>query len=226
MTTNIITAAMLFCCLAPQLASCQDSPDIIKNIDQQLKEGKTTISKILSTDSLMYLHSLTSFREIIKANAKAENIKIVTNKEPGTRITVKGFMVNKKDERQKNVLIYFYHTDDRGWYSDTGVHVLTNSGDFNHARLFGYLKTNDKGGFSFETIRPNGYPGSDFAGHIHLQFWDASMRTLHGPGEFQFDEDPRMTPVRKARSQAGGYLVSKNTGTAENLVYEYKVIVE
>jgi protocatechuate 3,4-dioxygenase beta subunit len=222
---KIITAAFLLCSILPQMASCQNSIDAISNIDQQLKEGKTTITKILSSDSLMYLHSLTPFREVIKANAKAEKIKIVTDKEPGTRITVTGLVVNKKGEPQKNVLMYFYHTDDRGWYSDTGVHVLTNSGDFKHARLFGYLKTNDKGEFSFETIRPNGYPGSDFAGHIHLQFWNGNMKSLHGPGEFQFDEDPRMTPERKARSLADGFLVTKNTGTAENMVYVFKVVV-
>jgi protocatechuate 3,4-dioxygenase beta subunit len=174
----------------------------------------------------MYLHSLTPFRDVIKANTKAEKIRVVTDKEPGTRITVTGLIVNKNGEPQKNVLMYFYHTDDRGWYADTGVHVLTNSGDFKHARLFGYLKTNDKGEFSFETIRPNGYPGSDFAGHIHLQFWNENMKTLHGPGEFQFDEDPRMTPNRRAASLADGYLISKNTGTAEKMVYVYRVVVE
>jgi len=225
MTKNIITAFLL-CSIIPQMAACQNSGDAISNIDQQLKQGKTTITKVLSSDSLMYLHSLTPFREVIKANAKAEKIRIVTDKEPGKRITVSGLVVNKSGEPQKNVLIYFYHTDDRGWYADTGVHVLTNSGDFKHARLFGYLKTNDKGEFSFETIRPNGYPQSDFAGHIHLQFWDENRRTLHGPGEFQFDEDPRMTPSRKAASLADGYLISKNTGTAEKMVYVYKVIVE
>lgn len=140
------------------MASCQNSGDAITNIDQQLKEGKTTITKILSSDSLMYLDSLTSFREMLKANAKAEKIKIVTDKEPGLRTTVTGVVVNKSGEPQKNVLMYFYQTDDRGWYADTSVHVLTNSGDFQHARLFGYLKTNDKGEFSFETIRPKVTP--------------------------------------------------------------------
>ncbi len=224
--TKIITAALLLCSIIPQMAACQNSGDAISNINLQLQQGKTTITKILSSDSLMNLHSLTAFREVIKANAKAEKIKIVTEKEPGTRITVNGMVVNKKGEPQKNVLIYFYHTSDKGWYSDTGVHILMNSGDFNHARLFGYLKTNEQGEFTFETIRPSGYPKSDFAGHIHLQFWNKDMRTLHGPGELQFDEDPRMTPARRARSQADGYLISKNSGTAESMVYVYKIIVE
>lgn len=225
MTKNIITAFLL-CSTIPQMAACQNSGDAISNINLQLQQGKTTISNILSSDSLMNLHSLTPFREVIKANAKAEKIKIVTNKEPGTRITVNGLVVNKKGEPQKNVLIYFYHTSDKGWYSDTGVHILMNSGDMNHARLFGYLKTNDKGEFSFETIKPSGYPKSDLAAHIHIQFWNENQRTLVGNGELQFDDDPRMTPARRARSLAEGYLISKNTGTAENALYVYRVIVE
>lgn len=223
---KIITAALLLCSIIPQMAACQNSGDTISNINLQLQQGKTTITKVLSSDSLMYLHSLTAFREVIKANAKAEKLKIVTDKEPGTRITVNGMLVNKKGEPQKNVLIYFYHTSDKGWYSDTGVHILMNSGDMNHARLFGYLKTNDKGEFSFETIRPNGYPNSDFAGHIHIHFRNENQRTLIGPGELQFDDDPRMTPARRARSLAEGYLISKNTGTAEKALYVYRVIVE
>jgi protocatechuate 3,4-dioxygenase beta subunit len=226
MTKNFITAAILLCSISPQMANCQNTGDIINNINLQLKQGKTTISKVLSSDSLMYLHSLTPFREIIKANARPEKIKIVADKEPGMKITVTGSVVNKSGEPQKNVLIYFYQTSNKGWYSDTGVHILMNSGDINHARLFGYLKTNEQGEFSFETIRPNGYPKSDFAGHIHIHFWSEDMRTLHGAGELQFDDDPRMTPERRRRSLSDGYLISKNTGTEQKPVYEFKIIVD
>jgi protocatechuate 3,4-dioxygenase beta subunit len=225
MIKNIATFIILLFSISPKIATCQNTGSIINSINQQLKQGKTTITKILTTDSLMYLHSLTPFREVIKANAKAEKIKIVNDKEPGLNITVNGLVVNKNGDLQKNVLIYFYQTSDRGWYSDTGVHILMNSGDINHARLFGYLKTNEQGNFSFETIRPNGYPKSDLAAHIHIHFWNEDLKTLHSPGELQFDEDPRMTPARRARSIADGYLISKNTGTPVKPVYAYTIIV-
>ncbi len=216
----------LFAGLLPVPGICQDIESVIKNIDLQLKSGKTSITKILSNDSLMYLHSLTPFREVIKANAKAEKIAIVTGKEPGTRVTIKGSAVNKNGVPQKNLSVYFYQTSDKGWYSDTGAHILMNSGDINHARLFGYLKTGPQGEFSFETVKPKGYPRSDLAAHIHIHFWTEDGRPVHGPGELQFEDDPRMTADRRKRSLGEGFLISKNSGTAQRPVYEYKIIVE
>ena len=207
------------------MATCQNTGNAINNINLQLKQGKTSITKVLGNDSLLYLHSLALFREVIKVNAKAEKIRIVTDKEPGTGIVVTGLVVNKNREPQKNLLIYFYQTSDKGWYSDTGVHILMNSGDMNHARLFGYQKTNDKGEFAFETIKPNGYPRSDLTAHIHIHFWNEDQETLHGPAELQFDDDPRMTPARRARSLAEGFLISKNMGSAKKPVYAYTIIV-
>lgn len=226
MKKNITAVVILLCSTSPQMAAGQNSSNIINSINLQLKEGKTSITKILSSDSLMYLHSLTPFREVIKANATAGKISIVTGKEPGTRITVKGLVVNKKGEPQKNLLIYAYQTSDKGWYADTGAHILINSGDIKHARLFGYLKTGEQGEFSFETIKPKGYPNSDLAAHIHIHFWAEDLRTLHGPGELMFDDDPRMTPERRRRSMSDGYLISKNTGTEKKPVYEFKIIVD
>lgn len=226
MKKNIPAAVILFCSLVPLTGSCQNRAAIINRIDLQLKTAQTSITKVLSSDSFMYLHSLTPFREVIKANAKAGNISMVTPNEAGTRITVKGVVTDKNGTPGKGLLIYVYQTSDKGWYSDTGAHILINSGDFNHARLFAYLKTNDKGEFSFETIRPRGYPRSDFAAHIHIHFWSAGMQPVRATGELQFDDDPRMTPERRKQSLSDGYLISKNSGTEQKPVYEYRIITE
>ncbi|MEP7237206.1 MAG: hypothetical protein ABI685_05065 [Ferruginibacter sp.] len=226
MKKNIAALIILLGSITPKISTCQITVNTINHINLQLKKGRTSITKILGTDSLMYLHSLTAFREAIKANAKVGKISIVTAQEPGTRITVTGLVVNKKGQPQKNVLVYFYHTSDKGWYSDTGVHILLNSGDMNHARLFGYLKTDEQGEFAFETIKPNGYPNSDLAAHIHIHFWGKDQKALHGPAELQFDDDPRMTPARRARSLTEGFLISKNTGSKKKPVYDYTIIVD
>ncbi len=224
MKPKILSLAILLYCFVPKNANSQDAAAAIKNINEQLKKGETTISKVLSDKSLMYLHSLTPFREVIKANAKPGKITIVTNDEPGTRITVKGTIVDKNGVPMKNLLVYFYHTSDKGWYSDTAAHILINSGDINHARLFAYLKTGDKGDFSFETIKAKGYPRSDLAAHIHIHFWKENNESVHGPGELMFEDDPRMTAERRKISLEDGFLISKNTGTNEKPVYEYKIV--
>lgn len=209
-----------------QKANSQDVENEIRQIDTNIKAGKTTITNVLTSDSLMHLHSLTPFREVIKANAKAEKITIVSNGEPGARITISGSVINKNAEPQKNVTIYFYQTSSKGWYADTGVHVLMNSGDMKHARLFGYLKTDDKGKFVFETIKPSGYPKSDLAAHIHIHMWDEKGNSLNTSGELQFDDDERMTEGRRKRSLQEGYLISKNSGTQLKPVYNYTLIVQ
>jgi len=225
MIKKTLAILIIFCSLIHAAGVCQNTTAVIDRINLQLKNGQTTITKVLTADSLMYLHSLTPFREVIKANAKAEKISIVTAKEPGTKVTIKCSVVGKNGAPLKNLNIYFYQTSDKGWYSDTAAHILINSGDINHARLFGYLKTDDKGEFSFETIKPKGYPNSDLPAHIHIHFWaDNYSRPLHGPGELLFEDDPRLTPERKRRSLADGYLVSKNSGTEKYPVYEYKII--
>ena len=92
-----------------------------------------------------------------------------------------------------------------------------------HARLFGYLKTDSRGGFEFETIQPRGYPGSDFPGHIHIMVWKNGEPITGMPNEFQFEDDPRLTPDRKARSLREGNMIEKNSGTENKPVYFYTI---
>lgn len=197
---------------------------IISNLDKDLVTKQKTISGLLSDPAFMYLHSLTPFREIIKKNADTDPVTIVTSTEPGTRIVVNGTVTDRSGQPLAGILVYFYHTSDKGWYSDTGVHIRKNEGDHRHSRLFGFVKTDAKGRFNIMTIRPNGYPGSDFAGHIHIQMWNKDGTYLAGiPGELQFTDDPRMTEQRRKRSIADGFLVADNEGSAEKPVYRYRI---
>ncbi len=204
----------------------QSYSDMINRLDRQLKRGETSISKVLANDSLMYLHSLTSFRDVIKDNAKPEKITITSSHEPGTKITIKGHVVDKKGKAYKNILLYFYQTSDSGWYADTAAHILEKEGDMKHARLFGYLRTDDKGQFSFETIKPNGYPKSSITGHVHIQCMISDSKSLASPTELHFEDDRRMSKLRKKEILEEGNLIAKNSGTLQKPVYEYKIVAE
>lgn len=216
------TISFLALFLLTFLSYSQDTSIVISEINEELNSKRKTISDILTDDALMYLHPLTSFREVIKKNATAGEITIVTKKEPGIKITVNSIVTDSSGKPLPNILVYFYHTDDKGWYSDTGVHILKYEGDHNHSRLFGYVRTDSKGEFKINTIRPNGYPKSDFAAHIHLQMWKEDGTYLLGiPGELQFDDDIRMTERRRQRSLSEGFLIARNDGTPEVPVYNY-----
>lgn len=215
---------LAFCSLAAVQSMGQDTEMMIYRLDKDLAGKQKTISGILSDPAYMHLHSLTPFREIIKKNAGPDPVTIVTPDEPGIRIVVNGTVTDRSGKPLDGVLIYFYQTSTKGWYSDTGVHIRRNEGDHRHSRLFGYVKTDAAGRFKIITIRPNGYPESDFAGHIHIQMWKADGTYLAGiPGELQFSDDPRMTAERRKRSIAEGYLVADNEGSAEKPVYYYLV---
>lgn len=208
------------------LLSClligRDTTAIIAKIDKELQSKAKTPSQVLTDPGLMYLHSLTPFREVIKKNANSEPITIVAPNEPGDKIVVNGTVTKNSGEPLSNILIYFYQTSDKGWYSDTAVHILSYEGDHRHSRIFGYVKTNAEGKFQIISIRPNGYPKSDLAAHIHIQMWKEDGKLLLGiPGELQFDDDIRMTEQRRQKSASEGFLVAKNKGTKKEAIYNY-----
>lgn len=202
----------------------QDVTSAIRNIDQQLKTGERTITQALTADSLMYLHAKTPFREMIRKHAAAGHFSMCSNTEPGTRVTINGSIKDKQGNPIAGGLVYVYQTSDKGWYSDTAAHILLQEGDMRHARLFAYFKTDEQGRFSYETIKPKGYPRSGLAAHIHIHIWNNNGQPLIGPGELQFDDDPRLTPERRKQSEAAGYLVSKNTGSAKQPVYGFPIV--
>lgn len=204
----------------------QDQAKMIQQLDADLANGKTTISKILTDKSYMDLHPITEFREVIKKHAKAEKVILITDDESGTKITVKAVVKTKSGELLKNVLVYLYQTSDKGWYAADKPHVSGNEGDHRHARLFTYVKTDDKGEFEITTILPKGYPNSDLPAHIHVQMWKDGNNIPGVPGELLFDEDERLTPSRKQRALQDGFLIEKNSGTATNPVYQYTMIVK
>jgi protocatechuate 3,4-dioxygenase, beta subunit len=67
-----------------------------------------------------------------------------------------------------NVLIYIYHTDIEGYYGRNGEHK--------HGRYRGWLLTDAKGRYEFQTIKPAPYPENRFAAHIHTTITTAKMK--------------------------------------------------
>lgn len=68
-----------------------------------------------------------------------------------------------------NVLIYIYHTDIEGYYG-------RKSGEHKHGRYRGWLLTDAKGRYEFQTIKPAPYPENRFAAHIHTTLTTKNMK--------------------------------------------------
>jgi protocatechuate 3,4-dioxygenase beta subunit len=216
---NFIPLFFLLSFVTPAIS--QQTNDLVKMIGIKLAKGETTVSKVLADPSLLFLHSLTPFREVIEQNAKSEIIKLNSDNEPGTRITVKGIVTDKSGNPQADKLVYVYQTSSQGWYSDTAPHILQNEGDRRHARLFGYFKTGPTGKFEFNTVKPNGYPNSTLPAHIHIEIYLSEDETFIS--ELLFDDDTRLVGDIRTRSIKEKFLIVKNSGTDNNPLYYYKI---
>jgi protocatechuate 3,4-dioxygenase beta subunit len=196
----------------------QDTAKQISQVSQQLKSG-ITVDEILQDTNLMSLHPDEKFRSLIKKFSASGELNMISPSEPGQRINVIVFMKDKKGNPLPDALVYFYQTDDRGFYGTNTTHVTGNEGDRRHARIFGYAHSDNEGRVVLHTIHPRGYPGSVLPSHIHCEVFaggsDAKIT------ELLFDEDSRLTPEQRARSQSEGFIIAKNNRNR----YEYLLVV-
>lgn len=105
--------------------------------------------------------------------------------EPGQAMHVSGVVVAANGTPIAGASLYVYQTDREGYY---GVKPAS---DNRNPRLKLFLRSDAKGAWSFETIRPGSYPGSRVPGHIHFE--------VSAPGqapkifEIVFEGDPFVT---------------------------------
>jgi protocatechuate 3,4-dioxygenase beta subunit len=171
-----------------------------------LDSGKST-TDILADPDYLVAHEWPRFRKLIRQKAQESRIRMVCPAEPGVSLIVTGTVVDQDGKPRAGAVLYAYQTSANGCYSDRAAHISGNEGDRKHARLFGYLKTDDAGRFQIRTIRPAGYPNSDLPAHIHLEV----ERGDGNPGalitELQFDDDPRLTAEKRTRSRNEGFII-------------------
>ncbi len=68
-----------------------------------------------------------------------------------------------------NVLIYFYHTDSKGYYG-------RGNGEALHGHFRGWLLTGANGKYEFSSIKPAPYPNRTEAAHIHFTLTGKNFR--------------------------------------------------
>lgn len=131
-------------------------------------------------------------RDFLSAHAHFSGIHIPPHKEAGQAITIKGTVKDAKGNPLKNIKLFVFHTDAKGYYAPTDAASKTmNEPD---ARLFGYVVTNKDGKYSFETIHPGTYPnqyeGRYIPQHIHIQIQQEKYKDYSI--QMAFEDDPSM----------------------------------
>lgn len=111
-----------------------------------------------------------SIRNALEKQAKWSDEKLCSDKEHGTKITIKGRVLDAHQQPIPNARLSIFHADNGGYYSPfDSIQNKMNEGD---PRIFGYLTTDKLGNFAFQTIRPASYPrqynGRTIPQHIHI----------------------------------------------------------
>jgi protocatechuate 3,4-dioxygenase beta subunit len=122
------------------------------------------------------------------ANAPSTG-RVAPANEPGQRITVSGVVVGPDNAPIAGASIYVYQTDREGYY---GVKPQS---DNRNPRLKLFLRSDARGAYSFETIKPGSYPNGSIPAHIHFEV-SAPGRT---PNVFEivFTGDPFITAAMR-----------------------------
>jgi protocatechuate 3,4-dioxygenase beta subunit len=130
---------------------------------------------------------------IAPANAPSR-ITIADSTERGTRLVVTGRVVSN-GQPVAGASIYAYHTDATGVY----IHGGQGAQGSDRPRLFGYMRSDAQGRYSFTTIRPGSYPGTRNPGHIHFE---VSARG-HADREYEiiFEGDPLIPEQFRAQAR-------------------------
>jgi protocatechuate 3,4-dioxygenase beta subunit len=111
--------------------------------------------------------------------------RVAPQGEAGERVTVSGVVVGADNAPISGASLYIYQTDHEGYY---GVKPAS---DNRNPRLKLFLRSDAKGNWSFETVKPGSYPNSRAPAHIHFE--------VSAPGraakvfEIVFEGDPFVT---------------------------------
>ncbi|GAB4463036.1 MAG: hypothetical protein Fur0028_15040 [Bacteroidales bacterium] len=84
-----------------------------------------------------------------------------------------------------NIIIYYWHTDDRGLYSSDNQ---TPKQAKEHGKLRGWVKSDKNGNYKIMISRPAAYPNDNIPQHIHLSIKEPGINEYYA--DLYFDDDP------------------------------------
>jgi protocatechuate 3,4-dioxygenase beta subunit len=165
----------------------------------------------LASLDLPWLHSQ-SPRENALAAQRPTRIDIADQREPGTRILIRGTIYDLADKPVPNVRIFLYQTDAAGYYS----RPVNNP---RQARLRGTVWSNAQGEYEFSSVQPGHYADMKEPPPMHIHVH------LHAPGlpdhwvdSYYFAGDPRLSERdlrRASESERFSNIIRLTPGAAE-----------
>ncbi len=154
-----------------------------QNRDQQTN-STTSVSKTTTSEPPSYC---CVFDEVQKA--LGHKLKIAADTQPGQRIIISGVVYQSDGKTPaQNVLMYFYQTNSSGRYSKHGNEDRSSFAWW-HGYTRGFLRTNDKGEYEINTIKPAPYPARIEPAHIHCIVKSPKQKRCYYIADFVFKGD-------------------------------------
>jgi protocatechuate 3,4-dioxygenase beta subunit len=120
-------------------------------------------------------------------------LKIASDTVTGQRIIIKGTVYQSDGKTPAaDVEMYFYQTDNSGRYSKHGSEDR-NTFAWWHGYTRGFLKTNNKGEYEINTIKPSPYPARIEPAHIHTIVKSPKQKRCYYIADFVFTGDDLLT---------------------------------
>ncbi len=121
--------------------------------------------------------------------------------EQGPKIKISGIVYQSNGKTPaKDVVLYFYHTDQTGHYPRKGNETGWGK---RHGYLRGWVKTNNKGEYEFYTLKPAAYPQRGEPAHIHTTVKEPDKNEYY-IDDYLFDDDPLLTQIQRSKLKNGG----------------------
>jgi protocatechuate 3,4-dioxygenase beta subunit len=121
--------------------------------------------------------------------------------DPGPKIEISGIVYNRDGKTPaKDVVIYIYHTDQKGIYATKGNEKGWAK---RHGYIRGWVKTDKNGFYQFYTLRPAAYPERQNPQHIHVTVKEPG-KSEYWIDEYLFADDPLLKKEEHNRPPRGG----------------------
>lgn len=112
--------------------------------------------------------------------------RIAPEDEPGEPMVVTGVVYDPGGDPAPGVIIYAYHTDATGEYPPAQEH---SGWARRHGELRAWARTDERGRYRFDTIRPASYPNQSIPAHVHMHVIEPDCCTYY-IASIHFTDDP------------------------------------
>ena len=119
----------------------------------------------------------------------------------GQKLKVSGIVYEKDGKTPaENVIVYIYHTNQNGIYPTKGDEKGWAK---RHGYIRGWVKTDNKGKYTFYTLKPGTYPSRNEPAHIHITVLEPNGK-YYWINSYYFSDDSLLTDKDKNNTSIRG----------------------